>query len=267
MKPEFEEKSYEAAFNAEIEFGQPGATFAPGQVAEASLGVDVLALLSKRHPFWRTVGLYHRRGRRVTKAAVPDEVFNLFLQYKRSDHIVGPNGRHHRTFGSDYYRFVTTRPTDQLETLQALERATASLGHVRYVAPEFSTLAELRDAQRNQRVIQQSVVVAPSMFGKTHKAYNFKSGRAVLNPVPEWVDVDLATTLFEHRREVVPFRYAIGLMSAALEEGLGDVHLRNLLDREVQEGAGSTELPDGSRDFLMLAGLTWATGTQWLPAI
>lgn len=267
MKAEFEEKSFEAAFNAELERGNPWRTFSPGQVAEAFLGVDVLARLAPRHPFWAAVNLHHRSGHRNARRGVPKELFNVFLQYKRSEHVVGHNGMHYAHFRGDYYRFKVSFPLGQLRTLQRLESAVGGAGHVLYVAPEFASLSALRSAQATRQVIARSVTVLPSAFGAHHRAFNFRNGSGLLNPEPEWVEAGVASRAFE-RPQSAPadssFTSLVSDVLAKMENEMPDRAMWSGVAREVDAALTRTDAPVGAFEFLMLAGITWSYGTQWL---
>lgn len=267
VRPEFEEKSYESAFNTELERDNRWHSFSPGQVAEKRLGVDVLARVADQHPFWAAVNLAHRSGRRVRRRGVPDEVFNIFLQYKTSHYLVGSRAQHHGYFGGPYYRFRTHRPTSQLSTLQRLESSVGAYGHVLYAAPEFHTLTELRVAQREGRVIAESVAVPPSAFLPAHVAYNFRSGiGARFNPDPEDAEVFRATTALnmdDLDSRLLPFEDALSAIYGELEESFPDPERWQDLASEAEWAVTRLGAPTGSFEFLMIAAFTASLGTRW----
>lgn len=189
MKSEFEEKSYEAAFNMElISNARPKGSqfFAPGQVIESDLGFDAAWMIGAKHPFWKMVARVSRQGIDVsnqTRRKFPSKIYNLFIQYKRSEYIGRSNGSHYTHFNGPYYRFKFDDPAKQLKTLKELERHVGSSAHVLYAAPEFHTITQLVDAADTNTVISKSVMTRPKDLKNNHTSFNFKKGHQFLqNP-------------------------------------------------------------------------------------
>lgn len=195
MKSEFEEKSYEGAFNAELTRGAgmtQSSFFPPGQVLESDLGFDAAWMIGATHPFWKMVGRISRQGMDVsnrTKRKFPSKMYNLFIQYKRSEYIWRANGTHHIHFSGPYYRFKFNDPEKQLKVLKQLERKVGNGAHVLYAAPEFHTIDQLVDAIDTNTVVSRSVIARPRDLKKNHTSFNFKAGHRFLqNPEPEDVE-------------------------------------------------------------------------------
>lgn len=193
VRPEFEEKSYETAFNIELALGQAGSAlsfFAPGARLEAELQTDVIWNLAATNPAWAIIGLAYSRGAAIpsTKSGnVPSGMFNLFIQYKRSDALTNRAAKHWGHFGKQYYRFRFDHPSAQLSTLQRLESGCGSAAQVIYAAPHFHEIDELMAAISSGTVIRQSVIVKPSQLSTQHAAFNFLNGYpSIQNPEPEF---------------------------------------------------------------------------------
>jgi len=195
MKSEFEEKTYESAFNLELkEKGRRGGatSYAPGQVAEGELGFDTAWMIGATHPFWKMVSGTHRQGADVsdrTQHKFSSRLYNLFIQYKRSEYISRANGNHYGHFNGPYYKFKFDNPPQQLGILKELEIHLENKAHVLYAAPEFHTVDELLRATDDGTVISQSVLARPQDLGADHTTFNFKTGHQFLqNPNPEQVE-------------------------------------------------------------------------------
>lgn len=195
MKSEFEEKSYEMAFNLALGSSTGSRrplSFSPGQVIESDLGFDAAWMLGAKHPFWKMVGSASRIGVDVstrTRRKFPTKLFNLFIQYKRSEYIHGSNGKHRRHFTGPYYKFNFNDPEMQLGVLKQLERDIGTYADILYAAPEFHTLDQLINAINNRNVISKSVLVRPSALKENHNSFNFKTNHACLqNPDAEYVE-------------------------------------------------------------------------------
>lgn len=201
MRSHFEEKSYELGFNLELASGQAGRNvFAPGQFIEGALGFDVAWQLGAANPAWAAIALTSRKGFPIPGSPavnLPASSFNLFVQYKRSEYLMGTRARHRSHFGGAYRRFKFDDPEDQLKTLQTLETTVGTAAHVIYAAPKFHTMTDLIRTFAASTVIAESVIASSGWLGKGHSAYNFKPGySALLNPEPEEVPTLSAVDYF-----------------------------------------------------------------------
>lgn len=278
MNPEFEEKSFESAFNSELERRNKRRIFSPGQMAENTVGVDVLSYVGKRHPFWRAVGSRFGRGGSLAyssssgKKLVPNEVFNVFLQYKRTEIMVGAKARHYRYFGGEYMRFKVDSPIGQKETMLILERAVGQAGHVSYVAPAFTTLDMLREAQRRKRVMVQSVAVKPSEFEPDHTSYNFTQAAALFNsePTPTHTRDGAHVLSFDGGEEVRGFGTFLRSARTKILSEDGGPAIEGAI-REVERAKISLQDLDldatkdrEAADFLLLAAVAASADVDWI---
>lgn len=77
----------------------------------------------------------------------------IFIQYKRSEHMVGNAARYWGSFPSDYYRFKIEN-ADQHNTLV---KTADYFRHTYYVAPHFSTNKEYIEYHKNGEIVENSV--------------------------------------------------------------------------------------------------------------
>lgn len=275
VKSFFEEKSYEAAFNNELNNGVGGAHtrhFAPGARLEASLGFDVMAILEQRHPAWRTMGLRYRAGTSLHHRApsqLPDAVFNLFIQYKRSDALKSRLAMHHAHFGGPYYRFHFNTPTKQLATLHELAKNSGSAAHVIYAAPEFHTVPELWDATVAGEIISKSVIIEAQQLSLKHKAFNFKTDKASLqNPDPEFVEAANAAEWFKTLDgQLAPLVETVSIAHSGVR---GVARWRERWESDRIQLIGREPFSDDPavettvRQFAEVAAFTWLHGLSWI---
>jgi len=277
MKSEFEEKSYEAAFNVELGQGQSGLVFfAPGQRLEAHLGFDVAWQLGVSDPLWRAINLTGGAGLPIAPTqghVVPADAFNLFIQYKRSDWLHGRRSQHRAHFGGDYYRFMFNHPARQLNVLQNLEQAAAGTARVVYAAPEFHTVGRLMDASRNGTVVRQSVLVEAGSLGRGHRAYNFKLGnQSLLNPEPELAKGSRGDSYFSELANSpgarVPWEESLSVLHSAITE-TPEWGRAAALTSEAQavadEGLYGDQI-ENVRRFVDIQLFAWMNNLRWVTA-
>jgi hypothetical protein len=273
LKSQFEEKSYEAAFNAELGQGPSGLTlFAPGQHLEAHLGFDVAWDLLPSDPFWRAIGLASGAGRLFPAPqgqVVPASTFNLFIQYKCSDWLHGRRSKHRAHFGGDYYRFTFDHPARQLDVLQALEANSVGAARVVYAAPHFHTVHHLMVALGAGTVIADSVVVEAQLLGRGHKAYNFSSGRPpLLNPEPERAEGVSGDVYFSELASSTSGRTSwtesLSVLHSAVTETPGWSRLSELAGDAELRGEGSYDDRAAMRQYLDIQLFAWMNNLRWV---
>ena len=135
MKPTYSESQFAFGVNKELEMGNwryplSTPTRIPTQNVESYIGYDTDAEIST------DIGIEP-----------------IFIQYKRSDHMVGGTARHWSSFPNDYYRFKI-KNANQHNTL--VETADY-FKHTYYVAPRFRTIEEYIQHHQNEELVERSV--------------------------------------------------------------------------------------------------------------
>ncbi|QCC47664.1 hypothetical protein [Halobellus limi] len=135
VKPEISETQFVYGATSELEEGnwryplvQPPRF--PTQNIEGDIGYDVDALISN--------------GAGMEP---------LFLQYKRSEHMVGAQARHWKEFPSDYYRFKIKNAKQHNTLIETADY----YPHTYYVAPIFSEMSEYASHHRNETILENTV--------------------------------------------------------------------------------------------------------------
>jgi len=164
MKLKFEEKQYEMQMNLELacEKNLRKNVFAPGQVLEHELGIDV-ALFSCDRRFWKYLYRdwdylfyswykYWRHGvdsRGILKLVkvfediirnMPDIRYNLFIQYKRPKYLKKKTAAEYWKWKRPYFRYIITEAQQKL--LENLSDRVEPYAQVIYAAPAFVTQDE-----------------------------------------------------------------------------------------------------------------------------
>ncbi len=199
MKPEFEEKSYEAAFNAELT-RRTNLFFASGQRAEGWLGFDFVVHLDDPLTWAAFPGIRHRRATgmplremaeqvktiaQCAEGTLPEFTGNLFIQYKRADYLSRPNAREWRHWRGPCYRFEIYQKQQKLLT-EIVTRASGRAAVV-YAAPAFHELGVLLDTQKKGAVICSSNISSVTRIGSGHEHFTYEKagnmGKAFSEPV------------------------------------------------------------------------------------
>lgn len=191
-KAEFDEKQFESSLNQELTTTK-AVILSPGTVTENHLGIDAALVTSNRQfwqlfpplaappplslfPFWagpRGIQLNPAYWLALDQALphFPRMKFNLFLQYKRPDHIHNKRSSEWATFGRPYFRYDLT-PHQQI----ALERLSSIVGGdalVAYSSPAFSTFTELWHLQSRGKLIANSNFMRAALLrGHKRAAYD-----------------------------------------------------------------------------------------------
>ncbi|WAB80609.1 hypothetical protein OVN18_08510 [Microcella daejeonensis] len=191
---EFEEKTYEIAYDIELSRGGGVTPWAPGQVLEHLVGFDAAADPDASHPLWRVLGASRPKGlvllpdhwiapsgRRPTSRQLPSNPISFLVQFKRPEFIRSHAGKQWKLWGTPYFRFKVDAA--QQRTLKRLETNTAGEAIVRYASPAFSTNAAMDVARWDGKVIVSSGHVAPTTMAG-HSAWTYVSAGAAGRPNP-----------------------------------------------------------------------------------
>lgn len=182
---EFGERQYELAINLELIAGS-GTFFAPPTPLEASLGVDI-AMTPGDPLIWSALGIRPPAGARAGSRALPDwatgagappSLMSLFIQYKRSTHLVRSTAAEWSEHGEPYWRVELTQ--SQHHVLLDLEDSLGNLGAVRYAAPLFWTHADMWRRQATGGLFDDSLIFAPSAIGAGHQRASWSASRGLL---------------------------------------------------------------------------------------
>ena len=179
MRSEFEEKQYEVLTDIELLDRNTRLIYPPGQVLEGMIGFDVA--LRTGHPrFWDLFPPAPRPGVRLDRRwwqewpQMPDMFprirFNVFIQYKRPEHITSCRGAEWPGWRRPYYRYDLTQHLQQ--ALANLERRVGGEAVITYACPAFHTLADLWDASRSGQLVENSNFAQPSSLAG-HSRYSY----------------------------------------------------------------------------------------------
>lgn len=199
-RSEFEEKTYECMLYEELTITK--GKFTPGQVLENSLGFDC-AMLVNNNKFWKMLG--YRSNLRgvvlsdfkvgkfgVSKNSIPTKFkYNLFIQAKRPDYLIGPNKKIIK-YGikQDYYRFYINQNQQQI-----LEKLSKFLGQgkalVVYASPCFHTYNELYNYTIKSEIIDNSNFIKPyKLNGHEQWTYEYPGSKGVACSEPTVINHD-----------------------------------------------------------------------------
>lgn len=189
MLAEFEEKQYEQLMNHELCWRFPILYYTPGQVLEGTLGFD--AGMWSNNPSLRrffpdflpfkNISLRDLANfYNIHSDHFPKIKCNIFVQYKRSDHLKDSRASEWPSWEKPYFRY-DINPHQQGE-LNNLQSRAGSRALVLYAAPAFISLKELWRYKRNTELVDYSnfceaiklnshgrySFVQPGSFGKAH---------------------------------------------------------------------------------------------------
>jgi hypothetical protein len=191
---DFEEKTYEIAYDVEMSKGGGPTPWAPGQVLEHLVGFDAAANPDPSHQLWRVLGAPRPKGlvllpnhwlglpgRLPSRRQLPSDPVSFMVQFKRPEFIRSHAGKQWKLWGTPYYRFKID-PAQQ-RTLKRLEANTSGAAIVRYAAPAFSTNQAMDRARMSDQVITSSGHVAPSVM-TGHAAWTYVAAGSAGRPNP-----------------------------------------------------------------------------------
>lgn len=170
MKANFEEKSYEQFFNAELS-RRTSIYFPLGQVQEGFLGFDAAAQTRNHrlwrmlgHPFWffpdfpgvPLKGIVDEMERflRVSIDELPRMKTNLLFQYKRPEFLQSTTSKEWTHWNSPYFRYDIYQQQQAL--LMHLSTVFGSRVLVLYASPATHDVNELVHLHRQRRLIESS---------------------------------------------------------------------------------------------------------------
>ena len=217
---DFEEKSYETAYNVELASGQGGnpRVFSPGQVLEKLTGFDAAADPGPDHLIWRVLRTPRPPGLSLLPAhwspstlgtprpdRLPTMPVSLILQFKRPEYLRGAAAKQWKLWYYPYYRFKVDPP--QHNVLRRLERRLVGAALVRYAAPAFHRLEDLEVAQLSRAIIERSGHVSPEALGG-HRVWTYQSAGAVGrgNPTGQRLIFETLGDLLSHFIAEIPQR-------------------------------------------------------------
>lgn len=193
---EFEEKEFECPLNGQLNRG--GKMWPPGQVLEQVVGFDA-ALFVDAVAVWAHLGVPTVPGGRVVLATwwpgkdaqaalsnhpPPPFKLNVFLQYKRPEHLAGVRSREWKYWKAPYFRFYVT--THQQVALEACADALGTRGLVAYASPAFYKRANLFSHVEKGTLVTNTHFVKAALL-KGHGLYTYATavgtGRAYSKPV------------------------------------------------------------------------------------
>lgn len=205
---DFEEKTYEIAYDIELSAGVGPTPWAPGQVLEHLVGFDAAASPDPAHVLWRVLGAPRPKGLvllpahwtgapggRPAKGRLPSNPVSFMVQFKRPEIIRSHAGKQWRLWGQPYYRFKID-PAQQ-RTLKRLEQNTGGEAVVRYAAPAFATDQEMDIARLSRQVIASSGHVSPATLSG-HSVWTYLSAGSAgkANPTGRERPFDRLSDLF-----------------------------------------------------------------------
>lgn len=186
---QFSERTYETAVNAALARlgdgpcpacgagGHGVEVWAPGQLLEMTVGFD--AAISFANPAVAAVPWHHGlTAEQAQEAASGPPVASVFVQYKRPEGMTNLKASMRGTITSPYQRFLLT--PHQHDALVGLKVSSGGLADVGYVAPDFLTSNELRQAITNGTILDQAVFleVPVPVPGVGHKEGAFDHANA-----------------------------------------------------------------------------------------
>lgn len=277
MIAEFEEKSYEIAANGELRLSTTD-MFAPGQVAEGILGIDLAATPPAANPLWGminggtppglllTPNLWATAGQLPPDVRLPSFIVSLLLQYKRPEHMVRASAAQFGHWRRPYFRFgVDPR---QQGILFRLESKLVGNALIRYAAPAFHTFTELELTLRNQKVLTGTGFVSPnSLAGHEVWTYTGPGDVGWANPdgdhapFASWSEVREAMDLRQSKRTVLQhLRHLASAVSQTMGlENVAPPKDLRVKDREIVD----PDLKQGFADLVTVGAMTGRFGMSW----
>lgn len=195
MKVDYSEKTYEEYFLVELhaEYIRNRNFFAPSQADEAYLGADLIAYLGRRFDSIRLNKRFYNRNylarhnhflKNVAKRIPAKLKFNVFIQFKRPEHIVKSNGGQWNSFNKPYYRFSIYK--EQQARLDHISRLLKDLSII-YASPEAADTDQLYQLHLDGKLIDSSCYVESKTI-KNHSAVAYLSQKIFLCSDPERVE-------------------------------------------------------------------------------
>jgi hypothetical protein len=285
---EFEEKEFEGLSNMQL--GSCGLMWAPGQVLEAAVGFDV-ALQATNAVFWAARGFPTAPpGAVVAPAwwpaasasafagrAPPPFAMNVFLQYKRPNHLARVQALEWPTWQQAYFRFLIT--SHQQAALDACARALGRNGLVAYACPAFHLRVDLWSHAGAQTLIANTHF-APASVLTGHGRYTYVNATTPGCAHSDPLSVEPLTILngggspdappggpadgWEHRSPLELLQEARQAAEAAIAASPTLVGSRSLHEKAVARAQRIVPSQhDGIRDFIYTATFSTMSGIRW----
>jgi len=267
---DFEEKTYEVAYDVELSAGAGPSPWAPGQVLEHLVGFDVAASPDASHVLWRVLGAPRPKGlvllsdhwigapgRRPANKRLPRDPMSFMVQFKRPELIRSHAGKQWSLWRAPYFRFKLD--SNQQRTLKRLEINTAGDAMVRYAAPAFSTNQEMDIARISGRVISSSGHVSPATLSG-HSVWTYLMAGSVgrANPTGDESPFDRLSDLFSEPDDYDESRTLEPSSDVATFDGIGG-HVETLANAALDRQPEVRGMVRGWRRQLLQQGIPPAT--------
>ncbi|MBP6121501.1 MULTISPECIES: hypothetical protein [Providencia] len=189
MRAEFEEKTFENAFNAEFSYCYGlGRVYSFGQVQEGRIGLDSALYLEKN--YWlhlKFLSSPFLKGEHLPFIAERMEEFlnhrfsetfemtvNLLLQYKRPELLTTETAGEWEHWKKPYFRYVIDE--NQQTLLERLSNQFGSQALVLYASPAFIKMKELQTALKNKELINKTNFCPASKLTNHHSNTYIENG-------------------------------------------------------------------------------------------
>lgn len=246
MRCEFEEKHYEQPLNAELKV-RGSIIFSPGQVLENKLGIDAglfsinpifwnlwrnrskFSLLSRqyRNGIYLKKDLWNRFGQEINDSTFPKFKFNVFIQHKRPEYLIGSRAYERNYWNQPYFRYYIDE--DQQTNLFNLENNIASQGIVVYGCPAFWKFDELWRYAKSHSLVENSNFVQPHNLNG-HDCYTFINRGTLGKAFSESKEVknynllESITSFFEKKTEATTNTQFIFLTAKKIERVVNEAN-------------------------------------------
>lgn len=282
MRIQYEEKTFEGYFNAEL--ARNGIFFfPPGQVQEGSMGADAVVMSRSRwlwrrlgHPYFFRLPFQGARYREMAEEMeryleqeitnVPDIQGNIFFQYKRSEYMVMKSAEEWEHWNKPYFRYEIYR--EQHELLEHLHNKFEDRVLILYAAPAIQDVNELVDLHKNSRVVDNT------NFRPAHELSKHRRNTFVEPGAHSWAcSVPFRLEPFSFQEALLRFKIAQTENRDSLAQMAADVHeilMTSELRRAYQtlsELYRLNELPQSTSLLLAYARMAIfreLSGVQWL---
>lgn len=203
MKAEFEEKTYENYFNAELD-SKSSIYFPFGQIQEGVIGLDSASNTRNRR-LWRALGYpfwFHPHFPGVDLKEVAEEMqrylgevinhiphmkVNLLFQYKRPQFIVSGLGKEWNHWEQSYYRYNIYQKQHKL--LVELDKTFGAQALTIYAAPAIYKIDDLVELKKRKQIIEYSNFrKASELTGHKRNTYTRAGNFSIACSEPEKIE-------------------------------------------------------------------------------
>ncbi len=190
MRINFEEKTYENYFNAELD--RRTEIFYPlGQVQEGNLGFDASAN-SKNRRLWKLIGypfwfFPHFEGVELRKIAdemerhigriirdIPKMKANLIFQYKKPEFMTNSKSKEWKYWNKPYFRYDIYK--EQQDLLMQIHNSFSTTVLVLYSSPAVKDINDLVDKHQKKQILNISNITKASELNLHHRNTYTKAG-------------------------------------------------------------------------------------------